>query len=120
MSQARPHADPAALRAVLESVPLFRDLSDADLDLLAASLRTRRYRRGEVVFHQGDPGDALHIILSGRVKISSPSEAGVEARMAKAVLGIVDTAMEKGLAEGDYSALAEALATALPVPAPRL
>lgn len=48
------------------------------------------------------------------------SEAGVGSRMAEAVLSIVDTAMEKGLAEGDYSALAEALVTALPVPAPRL
>jgi CRP-like cAMP-binding protein len=79
MSQVRPSADPAALRAMLESVPLFRDLSAADLGTLASSLRTRRYRRGEVIFHQGDPGDALHIIISGRVKISSPSESGVEA-----------------------------------------
>jgi CRP/FNR family cyclic AMP-dependent transcriptional regulator len=79
VSQTRSPADPGALRAVLESVPLFRDLSEQDLGVLAASLRTRRYRRGEVIFHQGDPGDALHIILSGRVKISSPSEAGVEA-----------------------------------------
>lgn len=79
MSQTRPPSDPGALRAVLESVPLFRDLPDADLGVLAASLRTRRYRRGEVIFHQGDPGDALHIILAGRVKISSPSDTGVEA-----------------------------------------
>jgi CRP-like cAMP-binding protein len=67
------------MRDALASVPLFRDLSDGDLALLAGTLRTRRYRRGEVIFHQGDPGDALHIILSGRVKISSPSENGVEA-----------------------------------------
>jgi len=79
VSQTRPPSDPGALRAVLESVPLFRDLPDADLGVLAASLRTRRYRRGEVIFHQGDPGDALHIILAGRVKISSPSDTGVEA-----------------------------------------
>jgi CRP-like cAMP-binding protein len=79
MSQVRPPADPAALRAVLESVPLFRDMTPDDLGTLAAGLRTRRYRRGEVIFHQGDPGDALHIILTGRVKISSPSDTGVEA-----------------------------------------
>lgn len=79
MSQVRPPSDPGALHAMLESVPLFRDLSQRDLGALAASLRTRRYRRGEVIFHQGDPGDSLHIIISGRVKISSPSESGVEA-----------------------------------------
>jgi CRP-like cAMP-binding protein len=79
MSQVRPPADPAAMRAVLESVPLFRDMAPDDLSAFAGGLRTRRYRRGEVIFHQGDPGDALHIILSGRVKISSPSDTGVEA-----------------------------------------
>lgn len=46
--------------------------------------------------------------------------AGVEPQVAEGVLGIVDTAMQKGLADGDYAALAEGLVTALPVPAPRL
>ncbi len=63
-------------------MPLFRDLDEADLATLASTIRTRRYRRGEVIFHQGDPGDALHIIVGGRVKISSPSESGVEAILA--------------------------------------
>ena len=79
MSQVRTPADPDALRAVLASVPLFRGLPEPDLVTIASGLRTRRYRRGEVIFHQGDPGDALHVILSGRVKISSPSDSGVEA-----------------------------------------
>ncbi|HEX5828708.1 MAG TPA: Crp/Fnr family transcriptional regulator [Candidatus Limnocylindrales bacterium] len=82
MSQTRPPADPGALRAALEAVPLFRDLRPDELAMLLGSVRTRRYRRGEVIFHQGDPGDALHIILSGRVKISSPSDTGVEAILA--------------------------------------
>ncbi len=46
--------------------------------------------------------------------------AGLEPRTAQAVLAIVDTAVEKGLAEGDYSALAEGLIRALPESAPRL
>jgi CRP-like cAMP-binding protein len=79
VSQARPQPDLAALRLALESMPLFRDLDPQDVDSLVAGVRTRRYRRGEVIFHQGDPGDALHIVLSGRVKISSPSDTGVEA-----------------------------------------
>ena len=79
MSQGRPSTDPGALRLALEAMPLFRDLDPTEVDALVAGVRTRRYRRGEVVFHQGDPGDALHIVLSGRVKISSPSDTGVEA-----------------------------------------
>lgn len=83
VSQGRqPAADPAALRAALGGMPLFCDLGPSDLSTLAGSVRTRRYRRGEVIFHRGDPGDALYIILAGRVKISSPSETGVEAILA--------------------------------------
>jgi CRP-like cAMP-binding protein len=71
--------DPATLTAALGEVPLFRLLPGDDLDMLAAACRIRHFRRGEVIFHQGDPGDALHVILAGRVKISSPSDSGVEA-----------------------------------------
>jgi hypothetical protein len=39
MSQVRPPSDPAAERAILESVPPFRDLSGRDLGTLAASPR---------------------------------------------------------------------------------
>jgi CRP/FNR family transcriptional regulator, cyclic AMP receptor protein len=78
-SRIRPSADPGALRAALERVPLFRDLGPEELGTLAASVTTRRFHRGEVIFRQGDPGDALHVVLSGRVKISSISETGVEA-----------------------------------------
>jgi 3-hydroxyisobutyrate dehydrogenase-like beta-hydroxyacid dehydrogenase len=46
--------------------------------------------------------------------------AGVAPLVAKAVLAAVDAALEKGLGDGDYAALAEGFVTALPVPAPRL
>jgi CRP-like cAMP-binding protein len=79
VSQVRASADPGALRAALEAVPLFSHLGVDDLSTLAGTVRLRHFRRGEVIFHQGDPGDALHIVLRGRVKISSPSDTGVEA-----------------------------------------
>ena len=41
-----------------------------------------RFRRGEVIFHAGDPGDALFILVSGEVKIALPSETGDEAIIA--------------------------------------
>jgi CRP/FNR family transcriptional regulator, cyclic AMP receptor protein len=82
VSQGRPSVHGAALRAALEQMPLFHDLGPDDLATLAATVRTRRYRRNEVIFHQGDPGDALHIVLAGRVKISTLSEGGVEAILA--------------------------------------
>jgi CRP-like cAMP-binding protein len=43
---------------------------------------TRRFRRNEVIFHQGDPGDSLHVLASGAVKIVLPSSEGDEAIIA--------------------------------------
>jgi CRP/FNR family transcriptional regulator, cyclic AMP receptor protein len=74
--------DPAAASAALARVPLFRALPEADLLAIARSARIRRFRRGEVIFHQGDPGDAVFVVASGRVKISLPSDAGDEAILA--------------------------------------
>lgn len=62
--------------------PLFKHASRPMLDSLANRLRRRRFRRGEVIFHQGDPGDSLHIVASGAVKILLPSAEGEEAIIA--------------------------------------
>jgi CRP-like cAMP-binding protein len=66
----------------LASVPLFAGLDGASLDSVGRGMRTRRFRRGEVIFHVGDPGDALFVVVSGAVKITLPSEAGDEAILA--------------------------------------
>ena len=63
----------------LAPIQLFAGLPADDLARLAEGLRTRRFRRGEVLFHQGDPGDSLFIVTRGAVKIVLPSEEGDEA-----------------------------------------
>src|ERR1700690_2887592 len=67
---------------VLASLRLFQQIDGADLDAMAASMALRRYRPGEVIFHQGDPGDALHVVVSGAVKRVLPSPNGDEAILA--------------------------------------
>jgi len=62
----------------LRSSPLFARVEPVALAACAANLRLRRYRRGETIFHQGDPGDSLYIIESGSVKIVLPSPEGEE------------------------------------------
>ena len=71
--------DPVALRAALERVPLFRDLGAAEIDALARSVTRSTYDRGDTIFREGDPGDALFVVLDGRVRISNESETGIEA-----------------------------------------
>jgi CRP/FNR family transcriptional regulator, cyclic AMP receptor protein len=54
--------------------PLLVGLDEAERSRLFAAGESRRFRRHEVVFHEGDPGDSLHLILSGRlaVRVTTP------------------------------------------------
>ena len=49
-----------------------------DLRAVAAVSRARSFRRGQVVFSTGDPGDTLIVVLSGRVKVAVRSADGGE------------------------------------------
>ncbi len=62
----------------LRRCALFARVDEGTLELCASSLRVRRYRKNETIFHQGDPGDSLYIIESGSVKIVLPSPEGEE------------------------------------------
>jgi CRP/FNR family transcriptional regulator, cyclic AMP receptor protein len=62
--------------------PLFGGLDTESRQAIAGTLRTRRFRKGEVVFHEGDPGDSLFIVVSGALKVVLPSEDGDEAILA--------------------------------------
>jgi CRP/FNR family transcriptional regulator, cyclic AMP receptor protein len=61
---------------------LFQHADESMLHNLTDSMRRRRFRRNEVIFHQGDPGDSLHVVASGAVKIVLPSAEGEEAIIA--------------------------------------
>jgi CRP-like cAMP-binding protein len=49
-------------------------LHDDDRRAVLAAARRRRFTRNEVVFHDGDPGDTLHLIVQGHfaVRITTP------------------------------------------------
>jgi CRP/FNR family cyclic AMP-dependent transcriptional regulator len=84
-NSAGPHrwsVDEELIVASLQSSALFGGADPAALGGLARQLRRRRFRRNEIIFHQGDPGDALHLVSSGAVKIVLPSAEGEEAIIA--------------------------------------
>lgn len=102
----------------LAAIPFFAGLDEAALGRVAAGMRSRRFRRGEVIFHLGDPGDALFVIVSGEVKISLPSETGDEAILA--TLGPGAVFGELALLDGaPRSASATAISAAETVVLPR-
>lgn len=70
---------------VLARTALFAGLPGEAADALATAIQPRRLRRGEVVFGEGEQGDSLYLILSGKVKIGRTSADGRENLLA--VLG---------------------------------
>lgn len=102
----------------LSTIPFFAGLDRTALERLAAGMRARRFRRGEVIFHIGDPGDALFVIVEGEVKISLPSETGDEAILA--TLRVGDVFGELALLDGaPRSASATAIGATETVVLPR-
>jgi CRP-like cAMP-binding protein len=90
----------AFAREALAGCVLFQRFDDAAMEACIACLRVRRFRRDETVFHQGDPGDALHVIARGRVKIVLPApDAGEPAILA--TLGPGDFFGELPLLDGE-------------------
>lgn len=62
----------------LKKVPIFSGLSDADLKLISDLMQVKSFPKGSILFFEGDPGEALHVIRKGRVKISKSSADGRE------------------------------------------
>jgi CRP-like cAMP-binding protein len=70
---------------LLEQAPLFSVLDSSDLQVLARKFHVIRYRKGEVIFREGEPAERLFLIDEGRVKLSIASSSGQEVLIA--VLG---------------------------------
>ncbi|HEY8989540.1 MAG TPA: Crp/Fnr family transcriptional regulator [Candidatus Limnocylindrales bacterium] len=74
--------DTSSMSDALAAVPLFAGLDADGLTSMTRGMRVRRFRRGETIFHLGDPGDALFIVMAGSIKITLPADTGDEAILA--------------------------------------
>ncbi len=74
-------------------------LSAADRRAVLARMHRKRFAKGEVVFHEGDPGDTLHLIVKGHVSVRVTTPRGDTAILR--VLG-------PGSLVGEFAALAPA------------
>lgn len=79
--------------ALLDGVP------EEDVRRLLSVARRRRFSRGEIVFHEHDPADTLHLIVKGRFVVRSQTPLGERAILA--VLGPGEMFGELSLLEED-------------------
>lgn len=61
---------------LLKNIALFSRLDEAQHDTLATRLKSVVFKRNQVIFLKNDPGEALYLIESGRVKISILNSEG--------------------------------------------
>lgn len=60
------------------SAPLFADIDPENSRALIESMNPVAFARGDVLFHEGDPGDRLFVIRSGKIKLGRRSSDGRE------------------------------------------
>jgi CRP/FNR family transcriptional regulator, cyclic AMP receptor protein len=87
----------------LSQIPLFAELPDSILSILASESRLRRFPEGQILFSEDDPGDTLMILEEGRVKVSRFASSGqeivlaiIEAPSAFGELALIDGAPRSG------------------------
>ncbi len=99
---------PEQVASYLKETRLFRDLDPDTLARLAGRAIERTYKKGQLIFYQGDPAEALFVVIDGRVKVVVVNEDGDE--MLLVTLQPLDVFGEVALIDGEpRSASAETL-----------
>jgi HEAT repeat protein len=71
----------------LRKVPIFVDLDPADLRQIAEITGEHTFTDGQVIAEQGELGDEMYIIVSGRVRVVVKTEAGEEVEIVRRTPG---------------------------------
>lgn len=88
--------------------PLLEGLPAEDVRRVLAAARRRKFERGEVIFHDGDPADTILLIEKGRVAVRVTTPLGHVATLA--VFGPGEFFGELALVAGEKTRSATALA----------
>jgi CRP/FNR family transcriptional regulator len=90
-------------KLVLSRLDLFAGLSDRELSEVALITRKKSLHDGDLLFHKGDEGGDLYVIVSGRIKAFATGPGGDD---------VVFRFMGPGEVTGDLGAFAEGKRTA--------
>ena len=91
----------------MKGSPLFHGLAPEEVDLALSYFQRRLYPQGKPIFYQGDLGQALYLVASGKVRLFRTHLGGQERTLA--LLGPGELFGEMSLlGEGERSASAVA------------
>ena len=105
-------AAPIRIQEFLKNVPLFRELTDAELDRITAGTAQVRAPAGTILFRRGEASSGFHVVVYGQIKLAFGAADGGEK-----VLEILGPGTSFGEAvmflEKPYVVFAEALTDSL-------
>jgi CRP-like cAMP-binding protein len=97
---------------LVSCIPLLKDIPRQQMDDVAEKLKVLSCKKGEVIFREGDAGDAVYFVLNGRVKLQRHTLQGrdvvVDVLGPGRVFGIM-----AAVTKSRYSAEAQALENAV-------
>jgi CRP-like cAMP-binding protein len=67
---------PSQKRELLGNVPLFAGLASAEIDAIVPVSRTVSLKKREQLFHKGDEGTQVYVVISGKLKALTTSSEG--------------------------------------------
>lgn len=62
----------------LHKMPFLSDLNDQELEEIEKLITIKNYKKRQVLFGEDDPGEAVHFLISGKIKLTKNSETGRE------------------------------------------
>ena len=72
---------------ILHSIDILSSLNEEELESLYSHMKEENYRKGEVLFNEGDDGEVMYIVLSGSVAISVNTRGGESLEIAEITEG---------------------------------
>lgn len=93
------HEDPARIRATIARAPLFQALPIQAIEDLTGRVSVKRVAVQSTILSQDEPGDAMYVIMTGRVKVVIFGENGREVTLS--ILRPGDSFGEMSLFDGE-------------------
>lgn len=75
------------VKDLLQNVPLFYNLSPGSLDMITPLFEEENHSDGTRIIQEGDPGESMFVIVSGRVSITKYAGEGNEVLITKLMEG---------------------------------
>lgn len=101
---------PMDLTLLLRNCKLFSDLNQSELDALQQVAVRREFRKGQIIFNEGDPPRGFYLVVSGAVKVYRVGPDGRERVFHVVEAG--DSFAEAAMFMDKYPATAEAIVSA--------